>query len=73
MSRRRRIGGLGVISATFVAAAAPVTISVDGVRPQAAECQDGTCCPEEKATCVVGNTQVGGYFFKEKGSCTGVS
>lgn len=70
MSRRRRIGRLGIVAGAFVTAATPVTVSMDrGVRAQTVECQSGTCCPEEKATCVIGNHQVGGYYQKASGSC----
>lgn len=70
MRKRRRIGWLGLVLGAFVTASAPVTISVDGgIQPQAAECQSGTCCPEDKSTCVIGTTQVGGYYHKPEGPC----
>lgn len=57
-----------------VSASAPVTVSIEeGVQPRTAECQTGTCCPEERSTCVVGTTQVGGYYQKPEGSCKNVS
>jgi len=34
-----------------------------------AYCQDGTCCPEDGAFCVVGDNQVKNYYFKASGSC----
>lgn len=74
MRKRGRIGWLGLVSVAFVTASAPVTISVDrGVQPQAAECQSGTCCPEDRSTCVIGTTQVGGYYHKAEGPCNNVN
>jgi hypothetical protein len=71
MKQRGRFGWLGLVASAFVTASAPVTISVDrGVQPQAAECQSGTCCPEDKSTCVIGGHQIGGYYHKAEGSCT---
>lgn len=73
MRRRGRIGWLGLVSGAFVTASAPVTISVDGVEPQAAECQTGTCCPEDKSTCVIGDHQIGDYYHKAEGSCINIT
>lgn len=74
MVSRRRIRWAALVSGVFVTASAPITFSVDGgVQPQAAECQSGTCCPEDKATCVIGTYQVGGYYHKASGACANVT
>lgn len=70
MVKRRKISWVALVSGAFVTASAPVTVSVqEGVKAQAAACQNGTCCPEDKATCVIGDHQVGGYYHKASGSC----
>jgi hypothetical protein len=71
MAGRGEFRWVALVSGAFVAAAAPVTVSVErGIQAQVAECQDGTCCVEDKATCVVGSHQVGGYYYKKSGPCT---
>jgi hypothetical protein len=61
---------LALFSVVTLSAAAPVTYSPDrGLHEAAVECQSGTCCPEEKSTCVIGGNQVAGYFHKPEGSC----
>ncbi|HEX6036799.1 hypothetical protein [Longimicrobium sp.] len=40
---------------------------------QEAACQDGTCCPEEKSTCVVGTHAEPNYYYKPQGGCKVVS
>lgn len=68
MRRRVRWGSVAIGA---LLGAAPVTVSREhGVEAQAAECQSGTCCPEERSTCVIGTVQVGDYYHKAKGSCT---
>jgi hypothetical protein len=70
----RRIRWAALVSVTFVTASAPVKLSVQrGVEAQAAECQSGTCCPEDRSTCVIGGYQVGGYYQKPSGRCTNVT
>lgn len=70
----RRMRWITLVSGTLVTASAPVTVSMDrGIEAQAAECQSGTCCPEDKATCVIGQYQVGGYYQKPSGSCANVT
>jgi hypothetical protein len=70
MIRKQRIRWVALVSGAFLTASAPVTVSVQrGVQAQAAECQSGTCCPEDKVICVVGNAQAGGYYHKASGSC----
>ena len=71
MARRAKFRWVALFSGAFVTASAPVTVSVErGIQAQVAECQDGTCCVEDKATCVVGPYQVGGYYYKKGGPCT---
>jgi hypothetical protein len=65
----QRLRWAGVALGTFLTASAPVTVSRDGIQPQAAECQNGTCCPEEKSACVIGTNQVGDYYHKAVGPC----
>ena len=61
MVSRRKIRWAALVSGAFLTASAPVTASVDGgIRTQTAECQNGTCCPEDKAPCVIGGYQIGG-------------
>jgi hypothetical protein len=61
---------LALLSVVTVSAAAPVTYSPDrGLHEATAECQDGTCCPEVGATCVVGEYQRADKFYKPSGSC----
>ena len=74
MVTRRRIRWAALASGAFVTASAPVTVSVDrGVQAQTAECQSGTCCPEDRATCVIGTYQAGGYYQKASGACANVT
>ena len=40
-----------------------------GIATSAAYCQDGSCCPEDGAFCVVGDIQVKNYYYKASGSC----
>jgi hypothetical protein len=68
--RKGKIRWLGLVSGAFVTASAPVTVSVErGVQPQVAECQSGTCCPEDKSTCVIGSNQNKGYYHQAEGPC----
>lgn len=73
MRGRGRMRWIGIAAGAFLTASAPLTVSTEGLRPQAAECQSGTCCPEDRATCVIGNNQVGGYYHKSEGSCHNVT
>lgn len=59
-----------LLSGAVLTASAPITADADGLRVQEAACQDGTCCPEEKSTCVVGTHAEANYYYKPKGSCT---
>jgi len=66
----QRLRWAGVCLGAFLTASAPVTVSLErGVQPRSAECQDGTCCPEDKSTCVIGSHQVGDYYHKSSGPC----
>lgn len=58
-----------ILLASAVLAAAPITVNADGLGVQEAACQDGTCCPEEKSTCVVGTHAEANYYYQPKGSC----
>lgn len=61
---------LALFSAVILSAAAPATYSPDqGLHEATLECQSGTCCPEDKSTCVIGGHQVAGYYQKPEGSC----
>jgi hypothetical protein len=61
--------GLVIVPATL-AASVPVTTGPRGLQPAVAACQDGTCCPEEGSTCVVGTNQRENRYYKSGGSCT---
>lgn len=52
-----------------VAAVVPVTVGPRGLEAAEALCQDGTCCPEEGSTCVVGDIQRPNKYYKSSGSC----
>lgn len=59
-----------ILLGAFLTASAPVTITDRGaLAPRTAECQTGTCCPEDKSTCVIGSAKVTGYYQKASGSC----
>lgn len=63
----RRTLFFGVI---VVGASAPISFSPSsGFEVKTAECQNGTCCPEDKSTCVIGDYQNVGYYQKPSGSC----
>lgn len=57
----------------IVATAAPVSFSGEGLAVTAAVCQDGTCCPDPKSTCVVGDRVRTGKYYKSEGSCTEIA
>jgi hypothetical protein len=59
-----------VVLPAILAASVPVTTDAHGVRPAVAACQDGTCCPEEGSTCVVGTNQLANRYYLSSGSCT---
>ena len=40
-----------------------------GITTTRGNCQNGTCCPELGAICVVGDIQVKNYYYKDSGSC----
>lgn len=70
MKRNRAATLLGLlIIPVVVAAAVPVTIGPRGLQSAVALCQDGTCCPEEGSTCVVGDIQRPNKYYKSSGSC----
>ena len=62
-----------LLSGAVMAAASPITVEEGALRTRTAQCQDGTCCPEEKSTCVVGDSQNPGYYYKPSGSCKTLS
>ena len=70
---KRVTGRVVLLSGVVLTAAAPVTLDADGVRVREAACQDGTCCAEEKSTCVVGTHAEPNYYYKPQGSCKPVS
>jgi len=41
----------------------------EGLSTSAAYCQNGTCCPEDGAFCIVGDIQVKNYYYKSSGTC----
>lgn len=57
----------------ILAGAVPVTIGPHGPEVTVAACQDGTCCPEEGSTCVVGNVARTNKYYKSSGSCKGAT
>lgn len=59
-----------LICVPVLATAAPVSFSGKGLDVSRAECQDGTCCPEPKSTCIVGTYQRADKYYKSSGSCT---
>jgi len=59
-----------VILPMVLAASVPVTAGSRGLHPAVAACQDGTCCPEEGSTCVVGTNQRPDKYYLSSGSCT---
>jgi hypothetical protein len=69
VSRKWLARRIVLLSGAVLTASAPITADANGLRVQEAACQDGTCCPEEKATCVVGTHAEAGYYYKAKGSC----
>lgn len=40
-----------------------------GITTSRGSCQNGTCCPESGAICVVGDNQVKNYYYKDSGAC----
>ncbi len=61
-----------LVLSCVAATAAPVTLAPGGgVQPARAECQTGTCCPEDGSWCIIGDTQREDYYHKASGSCTG--
>ncbi len=58
-----------LLSGAVFTASAPVTAGAGGLRVHEAACQDGTCCPEEKSTCVVGTHAEANYYYKPQGPC----
>jgi hypothetical protein len=66
---KRLISRITLLSGAVLTASAPITADAGGLRVQEAVCQDGTCCPEEKSTCVVGTHAEANYYYKPKGSC----
>lgn len=66
--RRRRI--LLPLAVTALVAA-PFSLTPDGrVAASAATCQDGTCCPELKSTCIIGDWKIADkYALTSGGSC----
>ena len=60
---------IALFAGAALTASAPVTADAGGLRVQEAACQDGTCCPEDKSTCVVGTHSETGYYYKPQGSC----
>ncbi len=67
---RRFIPRILLLAGTAFAAASPVTVDSSGFRAQEAACQNGTCCGEEKSTCVVGTHAEPNYYYKPHGSCS---
>ena len=65
----RLTGRILLLSVTAAAASSPVTIDAGGLRIQEAACQDGTCCYEEKSTCVIGSHAESSYYYKPHSSC----
>jgi hypothetical protein len=61
-----------LFAVTALTASVPVTADAGGLHVQEAACQDGTCCPEDKSTCVVGTHAETGYYFKPQGSCKNI-
>ena len=61
-----------ILFVPVLATAAPLSLSEQGLRASEAQCQDGTCCPEPKSTCVVGSWERPDKYFKSSGSCTEV-
>ena len=61
-----------ILLGAFLTASAPVTITDRGaLTTRTAECQTGTCCPEDKSVCVIGSSKLFGYYQKASGSCSG--
>jgi len=52
-----------------LATAAPISLSGGVLEVSEAECQDGTCCPEPKSTCIVGGYERADKYYKSSGSC----
>ncbi|HEV7587671.1 MAG TPA: hypothetical protein VGO40_06035 [Longimicrobium sp.] len=59
-----------VVLPLIVAASVPVATGPRGLQLAVAACQDGTCCPEEGSTCVVGTNQLPNRYYISSGSCT---
>jgi hypothetical protein len=59
-----------IILPGVLAGSIPVATSLRGLQSATAACQDGTCCPEQGSTCVVGNNQRPERYYKPSGSCT---
>lgn len=66
----RRLVPRFLLLAATVGAASPVTFGSSGLRVQEAACQNGTCCGEEKSTCVIGTHAEANYYYKPHGSCS---
>lgn len=67
---KRLVSRIVLLAGTVGAAASPVTFDSSGFRVQEAACQSGTCCSEEKSTCVVGTTAEANYYYKPHSSCS---
>lgn len=68
MSRRNAV----LLALTLVAGtSSPMPFSGElGLGPTPAVCQNGTCCRQKGATCVVGEIQNPGYYLKDgPGAC----
>lgn len=71
MRSAQLIRSIGVVVLPgILAASVPVTAGPRGLQPAVAACQDGTCCPEEGSTCIVGDIQRPNKYYKSSGSCT---
>ena len=71
MEEQRGLGRVSLLLATAAVAAAfmPVSISMRGIEATRAACQSGTCCPEDRTMCIVGDNQVPDHYFISSGSC----
>ena len=66
----RLIPRILLLTGTVGAASSPVTIDSHGFLVRAAACQNGSCCGEEKSTCVVGTHAEPNCYYKPHGSCS---
>ena len=74
MRTRSTLRSIGLfVFPAILAGVGPSSIGPHGPEVAVAACQDGTCCPEEGSTCVVGTIARPNKYYKSSGSCKGAT